>query len=103
MPYESLIYALLSKEQTKLCCNSLRRALMQDWISGEESWSSLIYSLSTLSQSSPRLGGSDAELSPMGLLSARLGELQSILGAWSRWGCPPQGLGMTPRGLATVE
>lgn len=42
MPYESLIYALLSKEQTKLCCNSLRRALMQDWISGEEGWSFLI-------------------------------------------------------------
>lgn len=34
--YESLIYALLSKEQTKLCRNSPRRALMQDWISGEE-------------------------------------------------------------------
>lgn len=62
---------------------------MQDWISGEEGWSFLIYSLSTLSWSTPCLGGSDAELSPVGLLPVRLGELQPVLG------------GMEPMGVST--
>lgn len=96
VPYESLIYALLSKEQTKLCCNSPRRSLMQDWISGEEGWCFLIYSLSTLSPSTPCLGGSDAELSPVGLLPVRLGEMQPVLGCMEQMGVSMPGSGNNP-------
>lgn len=59
--YESLIDSLLAKEQTKLCRNSPRRALMPDWISGEEGWAFFFLPPALYLGALPVRGGSGAE------------------------------------------
>lgn len=84
--YESLIASLLAKEQTKLCRNSPRRALMPDWISGEEGWAFFFLPPALYLAALPLRGGSGAE--PARPHGDQLGGLQQGDLWWS------QGLGM---------